>query len=86
MLGSHDKCFSYHALHHKRMHPLTSSLGHTSAEKAVEGQCSPPVLLIKKLRQTPALGETGECLKTIRFGVLGRDAVSFEGQVMIVHT
>lgn len=25
-------------------------------------------------------------MKTIRFGVLGRDAVGFEGQAIVVHT
>lgn len=52
--------------------------------KQLEDQCFPSVLLIKKIDPNPR--RTWKQLKAHRFEVLGRDAVSFEGQVMTIHT
>lgn len=67
------------------MHPPTTSFGFSwlYIEEAVN---VPPMLLIKFWDRSLDWEKNREYLKTIRFGVLGRELVSFEDQAMNFHS
>ena len=46
----------------------------------------PSSVVNKKIEIDPWIRKTGKLVKMVWFGVLGKDAVSFEGQAIFIHT